>query len=60
MARSSGGGEAVMVQYRSDGTVCQVLVLEDSGFTVTGAVETADRIYLESISNLDRIAYLEK
>lgn len=60
MARSSGGGEAVMVQYRSDGTICQYLVLENVGFTVTGVVETADRIYLESISNLDRIAYLEK
>ncbi len=60
MARSSGGRNAAMVQYRSDGTVCRYLVVENAGFTVTGAVETIDRIYMESISTLNRIAYLEK
>ena len=59
MTHSSGGGEAAMVHYCSDGTVCQYLVVKNAGFTVTGAVETADRIYMESISNTDKIWYLE-
>lgn len=59
MAQSSGGGETAMVHYCSDGTVCQYLVVENSGFTVMGAVETADRFYMESISNADKIWYLE-
>ena len=59
MTQSYGGGEAAMLHYSSDGTVCQYLVVENAGFTVTGAVETADRIYMESISNTDKIWYLE-
>ena len=57
---SSGGGEVAMVRYDADGNLLEYLLCEGSGFTVTGGVETGERLYLESITSADRIYFLER
>lgn len=52
--------DAVFIKYDADGNVLAYNTVENTGFTVTGVVETDSRIYLESISDVDRICYYEK
>ncbi|MBR6209492.1 MAG: hypothetical protein IKQ69_10900 [Oscillospiraceae bacterium] len=49
-----------MVRYDADGNLLEYLLCEGSGFTVTGGVETGERLYLESITSADRIYFLER
>ncbi len=57
---SSSGGDVAMVRYDAEGNLLQYLLCEGAGFTVTGGVETGERIYLESITSADKIYFLER
>ncbi len=56
----NGSTDAIFIKYDSEGVVKEYNIIPDAGFTATGAVETEERVYLETISGIGKIVYYEK